>query len=358
MADRIQRLRDWYRLEIRAEAASEADLYIFDAIGKSFWDDDTVTAKKFVADLKALPKSVERIRVHVNSPGGDVFDAVTIANALREHPAEVHVTIEGLAASAATVVTMAGERITIAENALMMIHEPSSYTIGTAAEMRSAAEALDRIRDVIIATYRWHSQLPAERLGEMMTAVTWMNAEEALENGFATEIGAEVKAAAHFDPRILAKLDPVPAKYAETLRANGRDAMPGPDEKEEKPAAAARAGAAEVIDFEKAKAELEAGTRKRLESEWSAKEKELRTRLEAVRRVDLFADLAPIAREQGIPAAADRLCQILAASSGPEILTLVDPMARAAMGIRAAASPSEIYARRREMVAQARGERR
>ena len=116
-------------------------------------------------------------------------------------------------------------------------------------------------------------------------------------------------------------------------------------------------GGAEVIDFEKAKAELEAGTRKRLESEWSAREKELRTRLEAVRRVDLFADLAPIVREQGIAAAADRLCQVLAAASGPEISTLVDPMARA-MGIKAAASPAEIYARRREMVAQARGERR
>lgn len=217
--------RDWYRLSVRAEQ-SEADLYVFDSIGRSWWDDETVTAKQFIADLNALPASVTRINLHVNSPGGDVFDAVTIANALKAHPARVAVSIEGLAASAATIITSAGDEIRIAENALMMVHNPWSIVLGDADDMRAAAEQLDRVRAAIIATYQWHSKLSAAELGELMDEVTWMDAAESVANGFATEVGAEVKAAASLDRRAAAALGAIPAEYANRIEVRGGTSMP------------------------------------------------------------------------------------------------------------------------------------
>jgi ATP-dependent protease ClpP protease subunit len=161
--------------------------------------------------------------VPVNSPGGDPFDATAIANALRAERVQkgrtVEVSIEGLAASAASIVTSAGKPIKMARNALVMIHNPRGLVFGPADDMRQMAEALDRVRDAIIATYRWTSHLSAQRLAEMMAATVWMDPEEALKNGFATEIVEGVKAAAQFRPEALASLGAVPPKYRAGLAA-------------------------------------------------------------------------------------------------------------------------------------------
>lgn len=192
--------RQWYRIENAAGDA--ADIHVYDFIGRAYWDDDpVVSAKAFIKDLKALPESIKTLRVHVNSPGGDPWEATAIANSLlaqrNEKGRTVEVLIEGLAASAATIITSAGSPIRIADNALMMIHDPSGYVWGTAADMRKTAEALDRVRDSIVASYRRTSGLAAEELAEMMASVTWMSAEEAVERGFATEVmGAVEKLAA------------------------------------------------------------------------------------------------------------------------------------------------------------------
>ena len=146
--------RPWYRFQNQVKEGDEAaDLYVYDFIGDS-WDGESVTAKKFVAELQALPESVARLNVHINSPGGSVFDAVAIANVLRGHRAKVAVAIEGLAASAATIVAMGGDSIGIADNALFMIHDPYGLTVGNAKEMRKMADALERARDSIVATSR------------------------------------------------------------------------------------------------------------------------------------------------------------------------------------------------------------
>ncbi len=145
-----------------------------------------------MAELNALPESVKTIRVHINSPGGSVFEANAIANALRAQQNDkgrtVEVRIDGLAASAATIVSSAGNPIKMADNALLMVHEPSGIVRGTAKDMRELATTLDAIRDTIIAAYKWVSKKTTDELSAMMTATTWMNAAQALENGFIHEI--------------------------------------------------------------------------------------------------------------------------------------------------------------------------
>lgn len=225
--------RTWFRVDAKAEDPTVVDISIIDFIGD--WLDDYwgfgVTAKAFVEELAKLPDAVKTIRLHVNSPGGDVFAAVNIANALRDQRASkgraIAVFIDGLAASSASVVIMAGDTIAIGDNALVMIHNPWTITLGEAADLRKSADSLDKIRETIIATYRWQSPLSDEVLGELMDAETWMDADEAIANGFATEKVEGLKAAAALDPRALAKLS-VPEKYR--ARAEALVAAPAPPE--------------------------------------------------------------------------------------------------------------------------------
>ncbi len=217
--------RQWFRFENAAgDDHSVVDIHILDLIGG--WDDDWiarnfgydmgVTARAFVEQLTALPDAVKTIRVHLNSPGGDVFAGVTIANALREQQASkgrtVETIVDGIAASIASVIAMAGSKVTIADNALMMIHNPWSIALGEAKDFRKAADELDTIRNTIVATYKWHSSMSDKDIVKLMDAETWMDADEAIANGFATEKVEGLKAAALLEPKSLAKLT-IPDKY-------------------------------------------------------------------------------------------------------------------------------------------------
>jgi ATP-dependent protease ClpP protease subunit len=216
--------RQWYRFEASAADPSVVDLHIVDFIGD--WIDDYwgfgVTAKAFIDQLSKLPEAVKTIRVHVNSPGGDVWSAVNIANALRAQRATnrrtVEAIIDGLAASAASIIIMAGDPIRIADNGLVMIHRPVSGIYGTSEDMRQYADAIDKVRDQIVATYRWHSELSVEELVALMDATTWMTADEAIANGFATEKVEGLQAAATLSAGALAKLS-VPEKYRDRVAA-------------------------------------------------------------------------------------------------------------------------------------------
>lgn len=221
-------LRGWYRIVAQADPLV-AEIYIYDEIGKSFWNDEAVGAKQFIDDLAALSAAVTTLRVHVNSPGGDPFDAITIANALRAQSRDkgrkVLVSIDGLAASAATIISCAGDSIEMADNALMLIHQPSGdlRVTGTAADMRQAADALasalDRITVAFITTYQWVSKLSADALGAMMAKETWMTAEEAVTSGFATEIVSGIKARACFRPEAIGRLGEIPEAYQAVIAA-------------------------------------------------------------------------------------------------------------------------------------------
>lgn len=213
---------EWYRIEAKAD--DTAELSIFGPIGGGFFaDEDAVTGKRVAAQLDALPTAVKTIRVLVNSPGGAVFDALHIANALRRQSTEkgrtVEVLVEGLAASAATLITSAGDAIKVPKNALLMVHMPSGVALGPASAMRKVADALDRVAGGIVATYRWVSSKSPTELLALMEATTWMTAEEAVANGFATEVIEATPARACLEPDMLTALGQPPEVYRAAVDA-------------------------------------------------------------------------------------------------------------------------------------------
>lgn len=186
--------RDWY--EIKAAGDGVAEVFIYEQIGEDYWAEG-VTAVDFVNELNAL--SASEIHLHINSPGGSVFDGVAIHNALLRHPAKVTTFIDGLAASIASVIALAGDRVVMASNALFMIHNPWGGVQGDASEMRKMAEVLDKITITLVNTYEESSSLSRDEILAAMDAETWYTADEALAAGFIDEVSTAIRAAASFD---------------------------------------------------------------------------------------------------------------------------------------------------------------
>lgn len=183
--------RSFYTVKA-AEKKGEADIYLYDVIGDSW---DGTTAKMFAADLKELGE-VGRLNIYINSSGGSVFDGTAIFNQLVRHKARKVVTVDGIAASIASVVAMAGDEINIAANGMMMIHDPWARAIGGAAEFRKMAETLDQIRGTILGTYVRRTTATEDQLSDWMSAETWFDAEAAVDAGLADAIVDEVAMAA------------------------------------------------------------------------------------------------------------------------------------------------------------------
>ena len=162
-----------------------AELMLQGAIAESFWG-DTISAKEVTEYLADL--DVENINVYINSNGGVVDTAIAINNALRRHKAKVTVNIDGIAASAATLITCAGDTVRMPKNALFMIHNPSTIAMGDSEEMRKQADVLEKYKNSITETYLQKVNIDKEKLSELMDNETWLNAEEALEYGFIDEI--------------------------------------------------------------------------------------------------------------------------------------------------------------------------
>jgi len=179
--------KKWY--DIRAEADETAEILIYDEI--SSWG---VDAKQFVKDLAGV--TAKSIRLRMNSPGGNVFDGIAIYNALKSHPATVRVEVDGLAASIASIIAMAGDTIHMATNAFLMIHNAWAFAIGDSEEMRKMADVLDKIDTTMVRTYADRSGSTARDIRKMMTDETWMTADEAKEMGFCDSVGDPVEAAA------------------------------------------------------------------------------------------------------------------------------------------------------------------
>ncbi len=183
-------MKNWYSIQARAD--QPAEISVFDEIGA--WG---VSAKQFIGELKAIDAT--SIKLAINSPGGSVFDALAMYNALRQHPANVEVTVLGIAASAASLLAMAGDTIIMPENAFMMIHNPLNFAYGNADELREMADVLDKIGASLIATYAARTGLPDDEIKALLDAETWLNAEEAVLKGFADELQPALKVAAAFD---------------------------------------------------------------------------------------------------------------------------------------------------------------
>ena len=197
--------KSWY--DIRAAGGGDAavsgiadsagggdvEILIYDEIGAF-----GVTAKQFADDLKAVGKAA-RITLRINSPGGSVFDGLAIHNSLKRLSARKTVWIDGIAASIASVVAMAGDEIVMPENAMMMIHDPAGIVVGTAPDMRAMADALDRIKGGLVAAYRDRTGKPDDEVERLMTAETWMTAAEAVAGGFADRVDKPAAISARFD---------------------------------------------------------------------------------------------------------------------------------------------------------------
>ena len=179
--------------QVKNEVNGNSEILLYGSIaGESSWWRDEVTPKNFAADLESL--GGRDVTVRINSGGGDVFAAHAIHNQLVAYKGRVTVVIDGLAASAATIIAVAGDRIIMPSNALFMIHNPAiglSDYYG-ADELLKAAEALNTIKGSIVAAYRKRCKASAEELAAMMDAETWMGAAECLEKGFADEIQGSV----------------------------------------------------------------------------------------------------------------------------------------------------------------------
>jgi len=195
----MNEFQPFYRFtaEAGAEPAS-AELLIFDAIGN--WDElGEVSAKAFAKDLSGLPTSVKRLDIHINSPGGSVSEANGIYSRLADHRSDKIVYIDGVAASAATIVAMVGHKIYIRANAQFMIHLPMAIAIGNADVMQQTKAALDSHTESMLNIYAKRSGGERDAIRELMRAETWMTAQVAVEKGFADEVRGVVKAAAIVD---------------------------------------------------------------------------------------------------------------------------------------------------------------
>ena len=171
---------------VKNEEEKTAELILYGSIGSDeYWDD--ISDKVFKQDIENLG-DVENITLHINSPGGSVFSAVAIANTLKNHKAKVTANIDGLAASAATIITSACDTVRMPKNALFMIHNPITFAYGNNQEMQKTVEMLDKVKNNIIETYLSKTKADKKTLSELMDNETWMDAETAKEYGFIDEI--------------------------------------------------------------------------------------------------------------------------------------------------------------------------
>ena len=184
--------RSWFAIRAQAES-DEVEVLIYDYIG---WGG--VEAAEFTKQLQAI--TAKAITVKINSPGGDVFDGLAIYNTLKAHAAAITTKIDGIAASAASIIAMAGQRIVMGGGAFLMLHNPWALAIGNANEMREMAAVLDKIGDSLAGIYADRAKSTKEQARAWMDAESWFSAQDAKAAGLADEIvSGTASASAAFD---------------------------------------------------------------------------------------------------------------------------------------------------------------
>lgn len=208
--------KPWY--SIKALAPDTAEVLIYGDIGDS-WLSESVTAKQFVEELQALAD--KKLIVRINSYGGSVSDGVAIYNAIKRHPMQKDVSIDGVAVSIASLIAMAGDTVSIAENGLLMVHAPWGGVIGNSAEVRKYADVLDKFADAMVTSYAAQTGKPADEMRALLTDGEdhWYTAQEAADDGFVDEIAPilDDAEAARFQPALFARFK-IPAAVAAAFR--------------------------------------------------------------------------------------------------------------------------------------------
>lgn len=196
---------------------------IYGAIMPDAWiwgeDDADTSAMSFRKQLDKF-EDIDEIVVNINSPGGSVFEGVSIFNMLKNHPAKVTVNVDGLAASIASVIAMAGDVVKMPSNSMIMIHNAMTGEFGNAKELRKAADDLDKINQSVVNSYL--TKVPSmntSELQEMLDAETWLDADDALKLGMVDEVVRPVQAVAKIDDELMARFKSVPDKVKNMIES-------------------------------------------------------------------------------------------------------------------------------------------
>lgn len=238
------------RMSLRPVASGEVELLVYGDIGENWWGGESVTAKAVVDQLSAAKATL--VHVRINSYGGSVADGIAIYNALKQHPALVRVTVDGVAVSAASLIAMAGDEVVMPPTAVMMIHAPWGVSAGNAVDMREMAEVLDTYARAMSEAYAAKTGRPIEEMLALLSDGKdhWYTAREALEAGFADSVAGDAPAEGDTDPDLSAALSGVtrylgsaPTRIAAALR--GRQPQQG-----DTPMTAPNAAAAPVADIQ------------------------------------------------------------------------------------------------------------
>ena len=215
----------WYDIKLKKQAddTQVADISLHDEIG--FWG---IKGADFIKEFDAIPDDVKQVSLSINSPGGDVWDGLAIYNRLNSSDKTINVKVLGIAASAASIVAMAGDTIDMPESTFMMIHQPWGVTVGNADDMRETADILDKINMAGVNIYAKRTGLKADEVAEMMKSDTYMTAAEAKAKGFADTVSAKIDAKASFE------IDKLPAALkAAYMMAQPHAAAADPEPKPE-----------------------------------------------------------------------------------------------------------------------------
>lgn len=176
------------------------DIYVYGTIGED-WGECT-TAKQFAREMKEAGDGP--VTIHINSCGGSVWDASAMADTIAAHKGRVEARIEGLAASAASYFALSADSVTMADTALLMVHNPSSYAFGEACDLRKTADLLDKVRGTIVARYVDKTGLDEAKVGTLMDDETWLTADEAEEMGFVDSVEEMPAVTNQLDPDVSA----------------------------------------------------------------------------------------------------------------------------------------------------------
>jgi ATP-dependent Clp protease protease subunit len=171
--------------QVNNKSATKAEIVIYAAIGQDYWKDGSMVSAKAISDeLKKLPDTVNEITVRLNSPGGDVFEGVAIYNRLKQHKAKIIVYIDGLAASIASIIALAGDEIYIGEGALFMIHLPWTFAMGDRMSLENTINRLMDVEEQLLGIYSKKTKMDKAELRKMLEDETWLDADQAIEHGF------------------------------------------------------------------------------------------------------------------------------------------------------------------------------
>lgn len=199
--------------EIKNKGNKTGEIFIYSEISSSkYWGDET-TPQAFKEDLDALG-DIDTLNIYINSPGGDCFSGFAIYNMIKRHKAYKVVHIDGLAASAASFIAMAGDKIIMPKNAMMMIHCAWTYFAGNARDIIKIADELEKIDKSLVSMYAERTGLPDEQIMAMMEEETWMTADDAISKGFADELENEKKIAACMSSDFFNRYKNVPESIA------------------------------------------------------------------------------------------------------------------------------------------------